>query len=109
MLGEKLAAVYPQGRLIEIFSRVYLAFFIDMLVLAPIIFVGSIIFSHRVAGPLPKIYRALREIGDGNFDQHLVLRKHDELKELTLAINAMVENLKKREAENPTKPPKQDA
>ncbi|OIO39591.1 MAG: hypothetical protein AUJ72_00475 [Candidatus Omnitrophica bacterium CG1_02_46_14] len=108
MLGEKLAAVYPQGRLIEIFSRVYAAFFIDMLILAPVIFVGSIVFSHRVAGPLPKIYRTLKEIGNGNFDQHLVLREHDELKELALTINAMAENLKKQEFGNPPKSPKSD-
>ena len=98
LLGEKLAAVYPQARLMEIFRSVYAAFFIGMLVLAPIIFVGSIIFSHRIAGPLPKIYQVLRDIGGGNFDQHLVLRKHDELKELAATINEMMDNLKKREA-----------
>ena len=98
MLGEKLAAVYPQGRLIEIFRSVYLSFFIDMLVVIPFIFMGSIVFSHRIAGPLPKIYRTLRLIGNGNFDQNLVLRKHDELKELAEAINQMVRDLKEREA-----------
>ena len=98
MLGERLAAVYPQGRLVEIFRSVYVAFFIDMLLLAPIIFIGSIIFSHRIAGPLPKIYQTLKHIGHGNFDQHLVLRKHDELKELATTINEMASNLKNREA-----------
>ena len=97
MLGEKLMAVYPQGRLIEIFRSVYIAFFIDMLVIAPVIFIGSIIFSHRIAGPLPKIYQALKHIGHGNFEQHLVLRKHDELKELAATINEMASNLKNRE------------
>ncbi|PIU40046.1 MAG: hypothetical protein COT00_03740 [Candidatus Omnitrophica bacterium CG07_land_8_20_14_0_80_50_8] len=97
MLGEKLAAVYPQGRLIEIFQSVYMAFFIDMLILAPIIFVGSIIFSHRIAGPLPKIYQTLKHIGHGHFDEPLTLRKHDELKELAAAINEMAINLKNRE------------
>ena len=98
MLGEKLAAVYPQGRLVEIFRSVYLAFFIDMLVILPAIFAGSIVFSHRIAGPLPKIYRTLKEIGGGNFNQRLVLRKHDELTELAEAINQMAANLKDREA-----------
>ena len=98
MLGEKLAAVYPQGRLVEIFKSVYLAFFIDMLVILPVIFAGSIVFSHRIAGPLPKIYRTLQEIGNGNFNQRLVLRKHDELMELAEAINQMAADLKDREA-----------
>ena len=97
LLGEKLAAVYPQGRLMEIFRSVYLAFFMDMLVLAPIMFIGSIVFSHRIAGPLPKIYQTLKDIGSGDFNQHLVLRKHDELKELAATINEMAINLKDRE------------
>lgn len=98
MLGERLAAVYPQGRLVEIFKSVYISFFIDMLVILPIIFAGSIIFSHRIAGPLPKIYQTLLEIGNGNFDQHLVLRKQDELTELVDAINQMAVKLRDREA-----------
>lgn len=97
MLGQKLADVYPQGRLVEIFRSVYLAFFIDMLIVLPIIFAGSIVFSHRIAGPLPKIYQALRHIGNGNFDQRLVLRKRDELKELADVINQMADHLRERE------------
>lgn len=98
MMGEKLAAVYPQGRAVEIFKSVYIGFFIDMILVLPIIFAGSILFSHRIAGPLPKIYRTLKDIGRGNFNQHLVLRKHDELKELADAINQMAVDLKERES-----------
>ena len=97
MLGERLADVYPQGRLEAIIRPVYMAFFVDMTVILPLIFWGSIVFSHRIAGPMPKIYRTLRSIGDGNFDVDLVLRKHDELKELADVINEMAKNLKERE------------
>jgi signal transduction histidine kinase len=97
MLGEKLAAVYPQGRLVEIFRSVYISFFVDMLIVMPVIFAGSIIFSHRIAGPLPKIYQTLKQIGSGSFEQRLVLRKHDELKELADVINQMSADLKERE------------
>lgn len=97
LLGERLAQVYPQGRLESIFRWVYVAFFIDMLVLMPFIFYGAIVFSHRIAGPLPKIYQSLRTIGQGNFDVKLVLRKHDELRELADGINEMAKNLKERE------------
>ena len=97
MLGERLADVYPQGRLVSIFRNVHLLSLADMLVILPLIFYGSIVFSHRVAGPLPKIYNALREIGQGNFDIHLTLRKHDELVELVDNINEMAKNLKSRQ------------
>ena len=101
LLGERLAMVYPQGRLVEIFRSVHFAFFINLLVIMPFIFYGSILFSHRIAGPLPKIYQALKHISSGNFDVRLVLRKNDELKELADGINDLATNLKEREAHKP--------
>ena len=98
MLGEKLADVYPQGRLITIFKTVHIALLIDLVVMIPIIFYGSIVFSHRIAGPQPKIYRTLREIGQGNFDLKLQLRRTDELRELADVINEMTTKLKERDA-----------
>lgn len=98
MLGERLADVYPQGRLVTIFRSVHIVFFINMLVVLPFIFYGSIVFSHRIAGPLPKIYQAIRNIGQGDFDIKLTLRKHDELRELVDAINETAKKLKDREA-----------
>jgi len=97
MLGERLANVYPQGRLVEIFKNVHLALLVNMFIVLPFIFWGSILFSHRIAGPLPKIYRTLKEIGQGKFDVKLVLRKHDELRELADNINAMALSLKERD------------
>lgn len=97
MLGEKLADVYPQGRLVAIFRSAHVAFFVGMMVILPIIAYVAILFSHRIAGPLPKIYEALRGIGKGQFDVRLTLRKHDELRELVEAINEMARNLKARE------------
>ena len=98
MLGERLAQVYPQGRLVSIFRSVHIALFVNMLIVLPFIFYGAIVFSHRIAGPLPKIYQTLRSIGEGNFDIKLVLRKHDELRDLADEINSMAKNLKEREA-----------
>jgi methyl-accepting chemotaxis protein len=97
LLGGKLADVYPQGRLESIFRSVYATFFITMLVILPVIFYLSIIFSHRLAGPLPKIYQALKTIGDGNFDIRLTLRKKDHLRSLADAINEMAVKLQQRE------------
>jgi methyl-accepting chemotaxis protein len=97
MLGGKLADVYPQGRLVTIFQSVYGVFFVSLLVILPIIFYGSIVFSHRIAGPLPKIYQALEAIGNGNFDIKLTLRKSDELRSLGDVINETARKLRERE------------
>lgn len=98
MLGERLADVYPQARLVQIFRSAHVAFVINLLLILPIIFYSSIVFSHRFAGPLPKIYQALRSIGDGNYEVRLILRKHDELRELADVINETARKLKQREA-----------
>ena len=98
MLGEKLAQVYPQGRLMTIYRSVHIALLVNILILVPILFYVSIRFSHRIAGPLPKIYEGLRQIGSGNFSVHLVLRKRDELRDLADVINEMARNLKERES-----------
>lgn len=105
LLGEKLAEIYPQGRLIAIFRSVYGSFFICMLLILPVVFYCSIVFSHRIAGPLPKIYRALESIGNGNFDIKLVLRKHDHLRSLADVINTMAANLRERESQSKKETP----
>ena len=101
ILGDKLAAVYPQGRLVAIFRSVHIAVLISFLIILPIIFYASILFSHRIAGPLPKILEALRQIGQGNFNVNLVLRKHDELKELADTVNETANNLKQFSRKGP--------
>jgi nitrogen fixation/metabolism regulation signal transduction histidine kinase len=97
MLGERLEQVYPQGQLVAIFRSVHIAFFFDLLLILPFIFYNSILFSHRFAGPLPKIYHALRCIGNGQFDVKLILRKKDELRELADVINETAAKLRERE------------
>ena len=94
VLSEKLVGIYPQPRLVEIFRSLQVTLFFALLLVTPVIFWVSIVVSHRVAGPLPKIYRALRDIGGGNFDTHLTLRKKDELRVLADSINAMAGQLK---------------
>ena len=96
LLGEKLAGVYPQGRLLPIFRGVYLAFAVNVLILSPLLFYVSILFSHRIVGPLPKIYEVLKKVGEGNLSQKVVLRKSDELRDLADAINRMIEGLRNK-------------
>lgn len=95
LLGEKLAYVYPQGRLIATLQEINLIIVLRVLLLVPLVILAGIILSHKIAGPAFRIERSLREIGKGNFDIRVELRKYDELKGIADAINEMVENLKK--------------
>ncbi len=94
VLGDKLASVYPQGRLAPIVKSAYLSFIIVFSVSVPVICYFAIRFSHKVVGPLPKIYRYLVSVGQGVHPGKLVLRDGDHLQELAVVINDMANDLK---------------
>ena len=95
VLGAKLSNVYPQGRLVVTLRQINLIMISRILFLAPLLILIGILSSHRIAGPTFRIERTLREIGKGNFDIHIRLRKHDEMVGIADAINDMVADLKK--------------
>lgn len=97
LLGDKLSDVYPQGRLVGIFQRVYMIFGLNLIVAVPVIFYVSLLFSHRIVGPIFKMGDVLRRVGKGDFEQKIVLRKTDELRALADIINEMIRNLKERD------------
>jgi len=94
LLGEKLAHVYPQGRLVAAVKEVNLIIASRLLVLIPVLVFAGIMLSHRIAGPTYRIERTLREIGRGNLDIRITLRKRDELAGIAEAINDMTAGLR---------------
>jgi nitrate/nitrite-specific signal transduction histidine kinase len=94
LLGEKLANVYPQGRLIVTLREVNMIIIFRVLLSIPLIMLIGILLSHRIAGPAYRIERTLREIGKGNFDVYIKLRRYDELVGIADAINEMAADLK---------------
>ncbi|MDP2929463.1 MAG: methyl-accepting chemotaxis protein [Candidatus Omnitrophota bacterium] len=93
-MGDKLANVYPQGRLIAIVNMVNFRILFVMLLLAPIIVITGIYASHKIAGPLYRIERFFESVAGGDFSMPIILRKNDELKSLTDGINKVVESVK---------------
>jgi methyl-accepting chemotaxis protein len=51
---------------------------------------AGIFYSHRLAGPLYHIQKTLREAQEGKRVAPIVLRKHDEFKELAEQINHLL-------------------
>ncbi|MBU1912543.1 MAG: hypothetical protein KKB22_03310 [Candidatus Omnitrophica bacterium] len=94
-LGEKLASVYPQGRLIYILKATNLALIRNLLLVSPLIFILGLLFSHRIAGPVYRISKTLEEITRGNLGLKIKLREGDELIDLADMINNLTDNLNK--------------
>lgn len=95
MFGEKLAAVYPQGLLMDIVKRVNLVLFLRLLILTPFVVLIGLVLSNRVAGPIFNIKRYLAKILTGDYSSDIQLRKKDELQDLAAEINLLVRKLRK--------------
>jgi methyl-accepting chemotaxis protein len=55
-----------------------------------------IVLSHRIAGPLYRVEKVLKEIGLGDFTTRVNLRRTDQLTELKEALNSLLEALDAR-------------
>ena len=94
MLGEKLAAVYPQGLLLEVVKKVNLVLLFRLALVTPVVVFICLVLSNRIAGPIYHIQRYLKRISAGKYDINLKLRKHDELQDVAGAVNNLVSKLR---------------
>ena len=90
-LGEKLASVYPQGRLVYVFRATNFALIRNLFLVSPLVFILALLFSHRIAGPVYRIEKTVDEIAKGNLGLKIRLREGDELVSLAYMINSMTE------------------
>lgn len=93
LLGEKLANVYPQGRLVGILRTANVILLVRIVLLSPLVVVLAIFLSHRIAGPIYRIKKTLEEVAAGNYRARLRLRKTDELQDVAEAVNKVIEIL----------------
>ncbi|MFH1790536.1 MAG: methyl-accepting chemotaxis protein [Candidatus Omnitrophota bacterium] len=93
LLGEKLANVYPQGRLALILRHANVVLFWRLIAVTPLVAFGAVFLSHRIAGPIYRIKKDLDSVADGNFALRIRLRKTDELKDVADAINKVLDVL----------------
>lgn len=94
LLGDKLANVYPQGRLISIVNMVNSRILLSLLLVTPLVVVIGIYASHRIAGPIYRIEKFLNDMASGELSERLTLRRNDELVSLADGINRVGESLK---------------
>jgi nitrogen fixation/metabolism regulation signal transduction histidine kinase len=71
--------------------------FVALGVLVITLWFAGIVITHKVAGPVYKMRRQIRDLQKGNFKVPSPLRKGDELKSFFDAFNDMVESLRTRQ------------
>ena len=95
-LGEKLASVYPRGRLIYIFRDANIALLIRLILITPIFVIIGIILSHRIAGPIYRLGTYIDALIKGDYAHGLTLRKKDEFKQLAAKMSELCYDLRDR-------------
>jgi signal transduction histidine kinase len=94
LLGDKLANVYPQGRLISIVNTVNIRILLSLVLITPLVVVIGIYASHKIAGPIYRIEKYLSAMAGGDLSIPLTLRKNDELVSLANGINNVADTMK---------------
>lgn len=56
----------------------------------------TLFVSHKIAGPLYRLKKAMHDLGEGNFSAEINLRKFDQLKHIAQEFNNMARKLKER-------------
>ncbi len=59
-----------------------------------ILCVGTVVFTHRIAGPLYRLRNVLKTIAEGNLSVQASIRKYDYLQEEADCINEMIASLR---------------
>ena len=93
-LGDKLASVYPQGRLVYVLRATNLALIRNLLLISPLVFILGLLFSHKIAGPMYRFEKSAEAISKGNLCVNFYVRKGDEMKHTAITLEEMLESLR---------------
>ncbi len=70
-----------------------------LLCISIVVFVGTILLSHRIAGPMYRFEKTIETLTTGDFSIRIRLRKRDEFHEFAELINNLSEYLENRHSE----------
>ena len=97
-----LTSSFEQSRLVientasAILPSVFLSHLIALVAIILLTIVITLLVSHKLAGPLFRFQKELREIGEGNLTQSIKLRKNDQVKAIADSLDQMRVNLQKK-------------
>jgi hypothetical protein len=97
IVDQQRAVSDQQASLLRNQKRMIMSMVGALALLVVLIGLLGIYFTHKVAGPVFKMKRLLREVGDGNLHVEARLRKGDELQDFFDAFTQMLSGLRKFE------------
>ena len=95
---QELGETYYQAHIrVKNFQQLLLPVIIGGILIGSFVgFLVALFFPHPIAGPLYRIERELKRVGEGDLSLNLRIRKKDELQDLVSVINEVIDNLNKK-------------
>jgi methyl-accepting chemotaxis protein len=62
-----------------------------LLISVPLFLMLSLLFMHRLVGPIPRLIQSLKQMAEGNLDLQIRFRSTDDLQELAILVERIVE------------------
>jgi methyl-accepting chemotaxis protein len=75
----------------------------SLIFVAVLLVITGALMLRRVSGPVYRISKDLKSIGEGNFSSGIILRRHDEFRDVAEALNEMLDRLRERFSESRAK------
>jgi len=82
------AITYTQAK--NLANRLILVYFFETVIFIIFVFLLTIIFSHRIIGPVNRFKELVDKIRGGDFSTRIHLREHDEFKGLADSIDELL-------------------
>jgi len=92
-------AELERANILNINQRLRMTLFISMAVVAMVVLALVVFVSKAILGPLGRVQEATRSIARGTFVPLAVREDGDEIQQVFVALNSMVEELKKRQTQ----------
>ena len=91
MIFWPVAAAYIPGRFMDLVTyQIIMRLIVFSLPILFVVFAFTVIFTHRIAGPLFRLERTLDDVLDGKDVDPIKVRKNDDLQELMDKINRLL-------------------
>ena len=86
-----VSGAIPEHMVGHVLSRICFRFLVFVLPVFLVIAAFSVVFSHRIAGPVYRLERVLDALIQGEEVEHMHVRRHDELQGLVKKINMLID------------------
>ncbi|WP_147820966.1 sensor histidine kinase [Salidesulfovibrio onnuriiensis] len=92
-------AEFERESILGINQKLRMTLIVSMGVIALVVFALVIFVSKSILGPLRQVQEATRQIAQGTFVPLPIRNAHDEIQQVFVALNSMVDELKKRQTQ----------